>query len=210
MERIKSEKGMLIVEATIVFPVMFLVIFLMIFLGNAYFQKARIESIVYKLALDGAAYCADPMLKTIEESGAVPALDSVDIAPYRYFIGGMDSVETDIENKVIRCLDKMSTGLFSGMKPTGYRTGGLDVNFNNRFFSSSFSIDLQYKIELPIRLLGQEDNFALHLSSHTEVPVSDTTEFMRNVNMVEDYMEIYGIADEIKRMINKVKSWFDL
>lgn len=37
---------MMIVEATIVFPVMFLVIFLMIFLGNAYYQKARVESIV--------------------------------------------------------------------------------------------------------------------------------------------------------------------
>ena len=34
----ESERGMVIVEATIVFPVMFLVIFLMLFTGNAYLR----------------------------------------------------------------------------------------------------------------------------------------------------------------------------
>lgn len=202
------EDGMMIVEATIVFPVMFLVIFLMIFLGNAYFQKARVESIVNELALDGAAYCADPMLKTIEETKTIPALDTVDIAPYRYFIGGMDTVETDIKNEIVRRISSLSTGLFSGMKPEGYNTGGLKVQFKNRFISSSFSIDLQYKIVMPIRLLGENDYLELQLSSHTEVPVSDTMEFIRNVNMVEDYMERYGIVDKIQKMIAKAKEWF--
>lgn len=208
MKKNSREDGMVIVEATIVFPVMFLVIFLMIFLGNAYFQKARVESIVNELALDGAAYCADSMLKTIEETKAVPALDAVDVKPYRYFIGGMDTVETDIKNEAVRRISGLSTGLFSGMKPEGYNTGDLKVQFHNKFISSSFSIDLQYKIVMPIRLLWESDYLELRLSSHTELPVSDTTEFMRNVNMVEDYMERYGIVDEIKKMVSKVREWF--
>lgn len=210
MKKNKREDGMMIVEATIVFPVMFLVIFLMIFLGNAYFQKARVESIVNELALDGAAYCADPILKTIEETKMVPALDAVDVKPYRYFIGGMDTVEADIKNETVRRISGLSTGLFSGMKPEGYNTSGLKVQFQNKFISSSFSIDLQYKIVMPIRLLWEDDYLELRLSSHTELPVSDTTEFMRNVNMVEDYMERYGIVDEIKKMVSKVKEWFHM
>lgn len=198
---------MMIVEATIVFPVMFLVIFLMIFLGNAYYQKARVESIVNDLALRGAAYCADPLLKTIEETKAVPALDTVDISPYRYLIGGMDTVESDIEQEAVRRISGLSTGLFSGMKPEGYNTGSLKTQFHNKFISSSFSIDLQYKIVMPIRLLGERDNLELRLASHTEVPVGDTTEFIRNVNMVEDYMERYGITEKITEMIEKAKEW---
>lgn len=208
MKRKHKEDGMMIVEATIVFPVMFLVIFLMIFLGNAYYQKARVESIVSELALDGAAYCANPMIKTIEETKAVPELDALDTAPYRYLIGGMDTVETDIKNEAIRRIEGLSSGLFAGMEPEGYNTGGLTVNFNNKVIYSSFSIDLKYKIVMPIRLLGASEHLALQLASHTEIPVSDTTEFMRNINMVEDYMERYGIVDKIHQMIAKAKEWF--
>ena len=74
MKKVKKDEGMLVVEATIVFPVMFLVIFLMIFMGNAYFQKSRIDSIVTQMAYYGSAQCADPLLREITENGKVPSL----------------------------------------------------------------------------------------------------------------------------------------
>jgi len=37
IKRMKTEEGVVIVEATIIFPIVFLIVFLMIFLGNAYF-----------------------------------------------------------------------------------------------------------------------------------------------------------------------------
>ena len=38
----KDDRGALVVEATIVFPVCLLIIMLLLYLGNVYYQKARI------------------------------------------------------------------------------------------------------------------------------------------------------------------------
>jgi len=67
IKRMKTEEGVVIVEATIIFPIVFLIVFLMIFLGNAYFQKSRVEEIVTKMTYYGSAQCADPLLKYVQE-----------------------------------------------------------------------------------------------------------------------------------------------
>ena len=46
MDKIKNEKGALIVEASIVFPTMFFILMFLFVVGNAYVQKCRIEEIV--------------------------------------------------------------------------------------------------------------------------------------------------------------------
>lgn len=201
----ESERGMVIVEATIVFPVMFLVIFLMLFTGNAYLQKCRVDSYVNQLAIEGASYCADPMLDEVE-GGSIPSYDNVDIRPYRYLIGGMDDIEAEIDADVERKIRNMSSGLFSGMKPSSVI---VNTKYNNGFIYSTFSVDVEYKIQIPVRLLGASDFIYMNISSHADMPVSDTTEFIRNVNMVEDYMQKYGVTEKIEEMINKAKEWFN-
>lgn len=199
-----DEGGMLIVEASIVFPVMFLVIFLMIFAGNAYLQKCRVEAIVNNLAIDGAAYCADPMLDDIE-SGSIPSLSEHDVYPYRYLLTGeMGNIEDDIYTELETKISGMSSGLFSGMKPKNYI---IDVKYHNGFIYSTFSVDVEYKIQMPVRLLGESEYISLAVASHAEMPVSDTSEFIRNVDMVGDYMEKFGVTEKINEMINKVKEW---
>lgn len=199
-----DEGGMLIVEASIVFPVMFLVIFLMIFAGNAYLQKCRVEAIVNNLAIDGAAYCADPMLDDIE-SGSIPSLSEHDVYPYRYLLTGeMGNIEDDIYSELESKISGMSSGLFSGMKPQNYI---IDVKYHNGFIYSKFSVDVEYKIQMPVRLLGESEYISLAVASHAEMPVSDTSEFIRNVDMVGDYMEKFGVTEKINEMINKVKEW---
>lgn len=201
----ENERGMVIVEATIVFPVMFLVIFLMLFTGNAYLQKCRVDSYVNQLAIEGASYCADPMLDEVE-GGSIPGYDNVDIRPYRYLLGGMDDIEAEIDADVERKIRNMSSGLFSGMKPSSVI---VNTKYNNGFIYSTFSVDVEYKIQIPVRLLGASDFIYMNISSHADMPVSDTTEFIRNVNMIEDYMQKYGVTEKIEEMINKAKEWFN-
>ena len=194
IKKIKNEKGMLVVEATMVFPVMFLVIFLMIFMGNAYFQKSRIDSIVTQMAYYGSAQCADPLLREITENGKVPSLAAADynIEPYRYLLGevgkktGMNTIETKVEEQISDKIKGIKTGLFSHMKPS---TSKLNAEFNNAFVYSTFEVEVLYKVPLPIKLLGMRDYVSLNTASHCEVPVSDTPEFIRNVDMVEDWVE---------------------
>ena len=64
-----------------------------------------------------------------------------------------------------------------------------------------------------IRLLGVSDALALRIASHTEMPVTDSAEFMRNVNMVEYYLEVTGAKEAIGKVIGKVttavKNWWN-
>lgn len=217
---IKNDRGALIVEATIVFPVCLIIIIFLLYLGNVYYQKSRIESIVVQAVLDGAAYSADPLLKTIETgqdgengAGSIPGIDSVDYLPYRYvggMFGGMKPIEDSVRDLIIRRISGLNTGLFMGMKPEDYQTGSsLVVRYNSCFIASSISVDLEYKIELPIRLLGDRERMSLKFRTHTEVPVSDSPEFIRNVNLVEDLLEATGIKRNITEKITKLKQSFD-
>lgn len=214
----KHERGAMVVEATIVFPVMFLVIFFMIFTGNAYLQKCRVESIIGQYAIDGAAYCADPQLKTIE-GGKLPTLEDLKTYPYRYFstknAGYASDIATEIENNIYNKVTNLSTGLFSGMKPI-MNKGDIHAVYNSSFLYATFKVDAIYKIEMPIRLLGDKDNMKLEISTHVEVPVSDSVEMIRNIDMIWDYMERFGVADKINEAkgklteaFDKVNKWFD-
>lgn len=198
---LKNEKGMLIVEATFVFPIMFIVIFLMIFLGNAYFQRSRVESIVTDMAFYGAAQCADPLLKHVEAAGTMPEKPEYEIEPYRYVLGGMDNIERDVSEQIGTKVRDLSTGLFSHMKP---ETSSLNVKFNNSFIYSTFSVEMLYKIKIPIKFPGMQDYFALKVSSRVDVPVSDTPEFIRNVNMVEDWVQTTEVGQDVSQKANEI------
>lgn len=194
MKKLKNESGMLIVEATIVFPIMFLIIFLMIFMGNAYFQRSRVESVATEMAYYGAAQCADPLLKVVQTTGGIPDYGEAnyEIQPYRYILGevgssaGMSKIETDVKNQVKNKINNLGTGLFSLMKPTASK---IESEFHNVYVYSSFEVQIDYKIPLPIRLIGMNNNFSMKASSICKVPVSDTPEFIRNVDMVEDWVQ---------------------
>jgi hypothetical protein len=205
MGKIKKEEGMLIVEATVVFPVMFLVIFVLLFTGNAYMQKCRVESVIQDMAVKGASYCADPLLSTVEAGSVPTSSKDVEVEPYRYLIGGMDSKEEQIKTTLQSRLSNISTGLFDNMKPSVQINS---VKYSGSILYSSFEVEVVYKIKIPIRLLGESENLALSVQTHDEVPVEDVPEFIRNVNMVEDYMDSTGVTDKITKMIDAVKEHF--
>lgn len=213
----EDETGMLIVEATIVFPIMFIIVFMLIYLGNAYSQKCIVESIINEAAIKGAAYCADPILQEIEarqndleEDEKIPSFSELKVDPYRYLIGGMETIKTYISEEVENRISGVGTGFFYGMAPDEQTT--LKVEFNNHFLYSSFSVSAIYKIPLPIRMLFDDQELYLQVATCTDVPVSDVPEFIRNVNMVEDYMENYGIkqfiGEKVGNLVDSAKKLF--
>ncbi len=206
----KSQNGVVIVEATIIFPIVFLIIFLMVFVGNAYFQKSRVEGVTAKMAYYGAAQCSDPLLKEVVDKGDGSKLTSdYEIQPYRYFLGeagsgaGMNKIEQDVKNQIKSKIEDMGTGVFSGMKP---KIKAINVEYNNFFVYSTFTCEVACDIQLPIRLPGMKKNFSFATSCRYDVPVSDTPEFIRNVNMVEDWIETTETGQEISTKANEIMS----
>ncbi len=204
---------MMLVEATIVFPTMVLVIFLMLFVGNAYFQKCRVDAIVTELALEAAARCGDPYLQSVEAGKAASELYGQSIYPYRYLLSGeMRQVQANIQNTASDRISKLGTGLFLGMAPSAPK---VTAKVHNNFIYTTFSLEADYSIRMPIRLLFSKDNLRLEYASQADFPVADSAEFIRNVDMVEDCFERTGIQKSIddakiklKEAVEKVNQWF--
>lgn len=206
MNKKNDERGALIVEASIVFPTIFLAIFFLIFVGNAYMQKCRVEKVVISSVLEGAARCADPMLKDIE-TGSIPEFNNVSLKPYRYLSGSLRDTVSDIESEINSGISNLGTGFFTGMKPTV----SIDsLKFESKLIYSKVNVDVSYKIKVPIRLLGQEEHMDICYATHTDVPVSDVPEFIRNIDFAEDLVQRitnHDISEPATKLSQKITEW---
>ena len=209
MKKISDNRGTVIVEATFVFPIMFFVIFIMMVAGNAYFQKCRVENLVNKCAIDGAAYCADPLLEKTEEGKSAPSAAKLNVQPYRYITGGMKDIVSNIEERVTKEIKGLSTVFFWGMEP---KNKGVKAKFNNHILYATFSLEVKYEVIIPIRYLFDNENMKMSYSTRIEVPVSDVPEFIRNVDMVEDYYERLNSGGDgndkgLKERVDMIENW---
>lgn len=210
-KRLKKDEGALVVEASYVFPIVVLVLCMLIYAGNAYLLKCEVEAIVAEEAIKGAAYCGDPVSYALETGdGTLPGYSSIEVQPYRFLIGGMNDYETAIQNNIKKRLKNMSGGLFNNMEISSTKING--PNFNNAFIYSTFSVEVTYDVKLPVRIWGEEP-VMMHLSSLVDMPVTDSVELIRNIDMIEDYMQrsktIQAGLDKIEELIDKVKEYKD-
>lgn len=115
----------------------------------------------------------------------------------RYF-GSMGEIITQVESQV---MDKCKgVGFFKGMQPKGMI---VDAKFSNFVVYSTFDVQAKYNIDLPITILGQEIKLST-MSSYDSVPVSDSAEFINNINMAKNYVES---NKKIQEAIQKVKDF---
>lgn len=203
MRKWKSEEGEMIVEATLVFPVVFFVIFFLIYFGNVFYVSSKVDAVVDTMAIRGAADYTDPMLGTIRETGKAPKSYN-DIRPYRYWFKTV-SVENDIRQKLGEKLGGLGSGFFAGMEPASITTKAV---YENHLFYDVFVVEVRYNIQFPIRFIGSENPVMLKLNSKAVASATDTDEFIRNTDMILDYYESTGVKDKVQKAVDKVKEFF--
>ena len=194
MDKIKNEKGALIVEASIVFPTMFFILMFLFVVGNAYVQKCRIEEIVVSSTLEGAAHCADPF-------------KDVDLQPYRYLAAMLTDQKTNVEERINDRVSGLGSGFFTGMTPDFSIS---NVKFDSKFIYSTVTVDATYDIEIPFKILGMDEFMKISYATHTDIPVSDVPEFIRNVDFAEDLVQrITGsdISEQTGKLAEKITDW---
>lgn len=201
---VKDDSGLLIVEASIVFPIMLFVILMMLYMGNVYYQQAKLNAVVDMAAVKGAAYCADPMLDDIENTGSVPKAYN-DIQPYRYLFGVSD-VESKMQNYVTEQYGTAGDGFFGSMAPTSVTC---DAKFNNSVVMYSFTVEATYDIKVPLRFMGTEAPTIVSLSAKATAPVNDNGEFINNLDMALDYYESSGMSKKVSTAADKIKGFFN-
>ncbi len=203
----KDQKGVVIIEATIVFPVMFFVLFFLIYFGNVFYEKSQIDSFVTEYAILGSQYCSDPLLSQIKaNNGVVP--DEIDVQPYRYLFGGMSDIEKSIADGLTNSINGESS-FFKNMQPVIKTTGGKIASFNNYVLYSTFSVDVKYQITFPIRFLGENTPKVITASSRAEIPIGDCAEFIRNTDMAIDFIEDTIVGEKIAGVFGKINSFIE-
>ena len=208
INKTKEESGAVqIVEATFVFPIMFIILFFLIYMGNAFYIKAQVESIVNQKAIEGASYCADPILETIRVNNAIPELSELETKPYRYLFGGMDNVEKEIGKQVNEQISSSSVSLFRNMEPVVKTQQSKIAHYNNYVLYSTFSVEVKCCVEFPIKFLGKSTPYIMVINSRSEVAVNDTSELIRNTDMVIDYFEDSKLGQSIKGVFDKINEF---
>lgn len=197
-----EERGALIVEATIVFPIMFFIILFLIYFGNVFYLRCQVDAIVAESAIKAASYCVDPLMAKVE-GGTVPTTME-DVQPYHSIFGSAqtDSVREEMVNK----LNRIGTGYFAGMNLKNIVVD--QFKYNRGLVTSTFSVDVSYRIQFPIRFMGSDRPTVLKIHSQTTVPVTDTPEFIQNVDMAMDFFDSSGMSEKLNKMVSQVKKFF--
>ncbi len=197
---VKEEKGAVqIIEATIIFPVMFLILFSLIYMGNCFYIKAQVEALAERYAIKGANHCADSLLDDIE-SGAGISLKS-DSKPYRYIFGNdAAAIESTIEDSIRNEINGSSASFFRNMKPV---IETCEAKYDSHFVYANFYVDIKCSLYFPITFFGESPRLVT-FSGYAEVPVSDTPELIRNIDMVSDYLEGTKVKSYIVKVFSKI------
>lgn len=214
-KKIKNESGLVIVEAAIVFPVMFFVLLFIIFIGNMYFEQAKVDNIVATYAVKGAQYIADPSLYEMDENGGIVPRDvkNTDVEPYRMVIGAFSrngsvaQLEDAISQKV---KEEIGGGLIFFSNSNANIVGSDNskiAKFKSYIVYSTFTVQVNYEIKFPIRFLGEEAPTIVKMSSRSEVAVNDTPEFIRNIDMVVDLLDGTKLAETVQSMFTKINTF---
>lgn len=197
--KLNEEKGAVeVVEAALVFPIVIFVVILLIFVGNLLYQQAKMDAI----AVRGAEYLAAVYTNPLLAEDALPTdTNDVDVKPYRYLSSGTEAegLAKEYINKLVQNTD---TGYFSGMETQDFSIA--TCNIKNYVVYQTAEVQLEYSIQLlPMKLLGGVTLF--RCSNATVTAATDSAEFIRNVDMIMDYSESFGLTDKIKEIVGKFK-----
>lgn len=195
---IKKEKGAVeIVEAAFVFPIVIFVVIILIFFGNMLYQQSKVDAI----AVEGAEFLAAQYAHPILQKENIPTNSTeVDVKPYRYLLGDAEAEEAAKEY-INDLLDKTGTGLFSGM---GINNPRVICEVKNYVVYQKACVQIEYNIELlPMRLIDGVELFKY--SNATATTATDSAEFIRNVDMILDYSEQFGLTEKIQTMVGAFK-----
>lgn len=224
VNKIKEEKGAAtIVEASIVFPIVFLIVCFLFFMGYYQLEKATIQMRADRIADICARVIAQPGYKYYEENTdfstksidfeKLPSFDEADLKriyadmdPYRYWGTGSQSIST-ITDKL---QEAMSAKAYMNVEDS-FRT--MKIVPEKKGLSNRVRVVVSTRIEFPgfFKVIGLPQEVKNEFTSIAYV--SDVSEFMRNTDIVFDlatYLdERCHISDNINDVINKMKKQFE-
>lgn len=209
---------MVIVEATFVYPVVFLVLILVLVLGDVYYQKARIEAVVIDTALLGSMSASSSALQNVDVNEATGvgtmAPSQIENDPYRFVfnMGNDSSIDANISKYQDLLTDQIGDGgsSFFGLAPD---LSEASVKYTSRFIYGDYLVSAGYDMDVPVAtMLIPEGKQTLQLGASAASTVTSMGELSRNIDLVDDAYSAsgaQGLVDSVENLVGKVGEYWD-
>lgn len=167
-------------------------------MGNMYYLKAKINSVVSQEAITYAARFADPNQEQFDKT--IPTSNQGDTQVtkelYRYLdvfnLSDYGTASDVQKNELVKEIE--DTGFYAGMTPANITVETHKVH--NYVVYQTYEVTVNYQLKFPIRFIFSKDVVLLNMTAHEETPVIDTSEFIRNVDMAVELCRAYGNRTE--------------
>lgn len=219
MKKWKDNRGVIMVEASIYFPIVIFTVFAMIYYGMMKYQESILAFEVQKMAAIGAREAAYPGYDVFTEDGSLLSA-AVDFKP-----------DTDFDSKVASYYDKYSDQLYDewGFDFKGYENNiarDLEELMNQKTFLSGIETTASVKIEPSVisRTITVDASYGLKSPAFLEyvgVPVdltlrtvtvqsaSNPVDIVRNtdlaIDLIDFLLEQLGLKDNVQAFLQKVE-----
>jgi len=203
---LKTNKGSIVVEASLVFPVVFLAIIAVMYMCMLLYQKVYIQSIADLGVERGAATWSNPAKDTALGSLTQEDLKSGGLY-WRLFDLERDKRRSNLKNYIEKRLGAFNI-LESIMDP-GQRVSVEIVDYII-YKKLVVSVNERYKIPVgkTLRMFGLDENYAVSVRS--EAVLNEPVEFIRNTDFILDVeKEFEKTYKEYGELISKIRSSMD-
>lgn len=213
-----DDKGAIMVEASIYYPIVILTVFSMIYLGMLLYQESLLDLQVQRIAMVGAREVAYPGYVAFMGDGlgaaSVDFNEGSDLSRYveeyyeenayelyKEWRKDYSSVETSLEYELTELLDRYTflTGLSSNV----------DVTVDANLISKKITVRADYGLEVPKFLTYVGVPERLTLKTSVKQNASNPTELVRNtelaIDLVEFLLERFGVKDKVGDFLKKVE-----
>ncbi|WP_202710296.1 TadE/TadG family type IV pilus assembly protein [Sporosalibacterium faouarense] len=198
-----KKSGSLVVEASIIFPIVILVIFIVIYICFALYQQTYLQTIANKAVELGASSWSS----SLEFKGNF--IDIVSMEKFeepslywRIYDDNRDTKIEVIENYVKKRLGKQSSIMLKNQSNTT-----VQVEFKKRLMNDALQVKIEKNLATPFdkikRLLGLREGMYIRVEANSSI--KDTAEFIRNTDFVFSTIEEIETEDKFNNLMEKIK-----
>lgn len=215
-----NQRGAIMVEAAIYFPITIAIVMAVIYLGLFKMQESyfffQVERAASELAREAAYpgyesfHGEEPLDGTRVDFGWEEPSSS-DVSQYYKEYGGSISriYRWGLDGKTKSRAEKYQEALCENSAILSLGKTRASVRINNSFFSKSVEAKVWFELPTPgiLRFIGVDDNITLYAGAYQ--PVINTTDFVRNIDLAFDMgsflLDKLGIeADKFLEKFNKI------
>jgi len=218
-DRMKGERGAIMVEASIYFPIVIFTVFAMIYFGMVMFQDSILTFQVQKLATMGGREVAYPGYEAFSDDGSLFST-AVDFKAESNFSSKMSGYyeghsehlynewRFDYAGEEQRLERELSDMLSKHSFLTGVQSD-CEVHIENYVLGKSISVEASYGLKSPKFLSYVGVPLDLKLKSSIRQTASNPTEMVRNIELSADLidflLERFGVTDQVDSFLKKVE-----